>query len=224
MSTEENPNIYVTDEISYDRVPDDEVPYLHRLTLEEAEQIYNMFAELFPFQHKSSHQEVPPYSDKTAAYYADASEYEVKKIEWCENKAKEIFLQRGPGQNDQSKSLLQIEQELLDSGEIRDEDDLNRLYPNVIGNGHQNVCLCRECAPGEYDQEPDEQEAIRNKKDTEDHYSDLDLPFILSPDDMLLDPYSSYRSIGELGEIVLTSAFYEEVELVDGCFQEAHPF
>jgi hypothetical protein len=58
--------------------------------------------------------------------------------------------------NHPTKSLLQQEQELLDSGEIENEDDLTRLYPNVIGNGHPDVCLCYACAPGEYDYTPGE--------------------------------------------------------------------
>jgi hypothetical protein len=53
--------------------------------------------------------------------------------------------------NHPTKSLLQQEQELLDSGEIENEDDLTRLYPNIIGNGHPDGCLCFQCAPGEYE-------------------------------------------------------------------------
>jgi hypothetical protein len=49
--------------------------------------------------------------------------------------------------NHPTKSLLEQEQELLNRG--YKEDDLTRLYPNVIGNGHPNVCLCSECAPNE---------------------------------------------------------------------------
>lgn len=46
------------------------------------------------------------------------------------------------------RSYLEIEQELLDAG--HSEESLSRLYPNIVGNGHPDVCLCPECAPDEY--------------------------------------------------------------------------
>ncbi len=33
------------------------------------------------------------------------------------------------------------------------DEAMARFYPNVVGNGHQDVCLCPACAPGEYDHE-----------------------------------------------------------------------
>lgn len=44
-------------------------------------------------------------------------------------------------------------QELLAARVTSDEFDreMARLYPNVIGNGHPDVCLCPFCAPGEYE-------------------------------------------------------------------------
>lgn len=45
------------------------------------------------------------------------------------------------------KSLLQQEQELLNAG--WSEDELARLYPNIVGNGHPSVCLCPACDPDE---------------------------------------------------------------------------
>lgn len=30
------------------------------------------------------------------------------------------------------------------------DEVMARFYPNVIGNGHPDVCLCPACAPGEY--------------------------------------------------------------------------
>lgn len=52
----------------------------------------------------------------------------------------------------QDEPLLQIEQRLLDEGMT--EDDLNRLYPDVINNGrcpYYNMgCLCPQCDPWDY--------------------------------------------------------------------------
>jgi hypothetical protein len=32
----------------------------------------------------------------------------------------------------------------------RMDEEMARFYPNVVGNGHPDVCLCPACAPGEY--------------------------------------------------------------------------
>lgn len=51
----------------------------------------------------------------------------------------------------QEKSLLEIEQELLDSGYT--EDDLNRFYPQIDNgrHGHHPECCCSQCDPYDYD-------------------------------------------------------------------------
>jgi hypothetical protein len=30
------------------------------------------------------------------------------------------------------------------------DEEMARFYPNLIGNGHPDVCLCPQCAPNEY--------------------------------------------------------------------------
>lgn len=57
------------------------------------------------------------------------------------------FLSQYPGDD---RSFLEIEQELMDTYGF-DEDSLSRFYPNIVGNGHPDSCLCYACAPGEYD-------------------------------------------------------------------------
>ena len=44
------------------------------------------------------------------------------------------------------------EQELVAAHVTPDQFDqeTGRLYPNVMGNGHPDVCMCPSCAPGEY--------------------------------------------------------------------------
>lgn len=65
---------------------------------------------------------------------------------------------------EEQRMIADYEKELSVSltGDQLDEA-MARLYPNVVGNGHPSICMCRACAPGEYYDEYEDQAETSNQ-------------------------------------------------------------
>ena len=133
--------------------------YCQRLAKNSEQELYEMMEDEY---REASHNVSHPYTQTTERHITMAMNFDIPK---------NFNISGIP--ND-PRSLLEQEQELLDSG--IDEDDLNSYYPNIMGNGHPDTCLCSVCAPGEYED-----------------YDDYDIPeeSIINHDDDDVEPKAS---------------------------------